>query len=220
MVPRAPSVIAPPPVLRQDWETLAWLASRRSKTLNLDACLVPYFLRRFCGATDKPKSAWFWGPNQETVAAQITKPELTVLRSKPGNPLPLVLRPNQRKSSTLILRLNQEIHAPRLHVHGVDRTQRYSTSRSSGHRVSDLCDHPRSFAPSLLFLSRFSSLHIMPHLPAAHHETNKHDSSNEPKVKGKTTELSQIQIQISPNQWLIIIKSRNWPLGFSQFLSF
>jgi hypothetical protein len=28
----------------------------------------------------------------------------------------------------------------------------------------------------------------MPHLSHAHHETSKHDSPNEPKVKGKTTE--------------------------------
>jgi hypothetical protein len=48
-------------------------------------------LRRFCGTTDKPKPAWFWGPNQEIVAvieAQITKPELAVLRPKLENPHP------------------------------------------------------------------------------------------------------------------------------------
>jgi hypothetical protein len=27
--------------------------------------------------------------------------------------------------------------------------------------------------------------------------------------------LSQIQIQTSPSQWLITIKPKNWPLGFS-----
>jgi hypothetical protein len=59
--------------------------------------------------------------------AQITKPELPVLRPKPGNP------------TTLVLRLNQEIHAPHLHVHGTDHTQHHPTSRSSGHRVPDLC---------------------------------------------------------------------------------
>jgi hypothetical protein len=40
---------------------------------------------------------------------------------------------------TLVLRLNQETHAPRLLVHGADHTQRHPTSRSSGHRVLDLC---------------------------------------------------------------------------------
>jgi hypothetical protein len=32
------------------------------------------------------------------------------------------------------------------------------------------------------------SLHAMLHLPPAHHETNNHDSPNQPKVKDKTTE--------------------------------
>jgi hypothetical protein len=53
------------------------------------------------------------------------------------------------------------------------------------HRVPDLCDHPRSSAPGLLLLPRSSSLHVMPHLPPAHHETNKHDSPNETKIKEK-----------------------------------
>jgi hypothetical protein len=38
MVPRAPASIAPLPVLRPDWETLARLAFTRSKLLDLDAC--------------------------------------------------------------------------------------------------------------------------------------------------------------------------------------
>jgi hypothetical protein len=59
--------------------------------------------------------------------AQITKPELLVLRPRPGNP------------STLVLRLNQEICAPHLLVHGADHTQRHPISRSSGHRVPGLC---------------------------------------------------------------------------------
>jgi hypothetical protein len=33
--------------------------------------------------------------------------------------------------------------------------------------------------------------------------------------KGKTTKMAWIRIQISVSQWLITIKSRNWPLGFS-----
>jgi hypothetical protein len=40
----------------------------RTKLLDLDACPTPISLRQFCGATDKPKPAWFWGTNQETVA--------------------------------------------------------------------------------------------------------------------------------------------------------
>jgi hypothetical protein len=39
-----------------------------SKPLVLNAYPTPTSLRRFCGATDKLKPTWFWGPNQETVA--------------------------------------------------------------------------------------------------------------------------------------------------------
>jgi hypothetical protein len=83
------------------------------------------------------------------------------------------------------LRLNQETRTPSLHVPGAYRTRRHPTSRPSGHRVSDLCDHPRSPASGLLLLPRSSSLHAMPHLPAAHHETSKRDSPNEKRVKEK-----------------------------------
>jgi hypothetical protein len=90
--------------------------------------------------------------------------------------------------SSLVLRLNQETHAPHLDVHGADRTQRHPTSRSPGHRVPDLCDHPQSSTPGLLLLPQSSSLHVMPHLPPAHHETSKHDSPIETKVKEKQKE--------------------------------
>jgi hypothetical protein len=59
--------------------------------------------------------------------AQITKPELLVLRTKSIN------------SSTLVLRPNQETHAPRLLVYSADCTQRHPTSRSSDHRVPGMC---------------------------------------------------------------------------------
>jgi hypothetical protein len=84
--------------------------------------------------------------------AQITKPELPVLRTKLGNPSPPVLRPNRRKQTTLVLRLNQETRASCLHVHGADHTRCHLTSRLPGHRVPDLCDHSRSSVPGLLLL--------------------------------------------------------------------
>jgi hypothetical protein len=58
-------------------------------------------------------------------------------------------------------------------------------------------------------VSYSSSLHAMPHLPSAHHETNK---QRQRKNKRK---LFRIRIQTSPSQWLITIKPRNWPLCFS-----
>jgi hypothetical protein len=133
MMPRAAPVIAPSSVFRQNWETLEWLASRRSKQLDLDACPTP----------SSSSAHRFWGANRQTIAhlvlwpkprncrsdfvGQITKPHLLVLRPNPGN------------LSTLVFRLNQETYAPYLLVHGVCHTQHHPTSRSSGHRVPDLC---------------------------------------------------------------------------------
>jgi hypothetical protein len=39
------------------------------------------------------------------------------------------------------------------------------------------------------------------------------------KDKGQTIEMSWIWIRISPSQWLITIKPRNWPLDFSKSTS-
>jgi hypothetical protein len=113
------------------------------------------------------------------------KPSPQVLMPNRRKPSPLVLRTNQRKLSPLVLRPNQEIRAPHLHMHGADSTRRHPTSRSSDHRVPDLCDHSRSSAPGLLLLSRSSSLSAMSHLPPAYHETSKRDSSNETRIKLK-----------------------------------
>jgi hypothetical protein len=93
------------------------------------------------------------------------------------------------KQSTLVLRLNQETRFPSLHMPGADRTRCHSTSRPPGHRVPDLCDHPWSSAPGLLFLPRSSSLYTMPHLPPAHPETSKRDSPNETKVKERQNKI-------------------------------
>jgi hypothetical protein len=150
----------------------------------------------------------------ETVAAgfEAKPPEIvtTGFEGKPTKAVWVVLRPNHsqtvaidfeaqtdekpsewfwgqttHKPSTLVLRLNQETRAPRLHVHSAGRTRRHPTSRSLGHRVPDLCDHPRSSALGLLLLPWFSSLHAMPHLPLAHRETSKRDSPNKTKIKEK-----------------------------------
>jgi hypothetical protein len=80
VMPRVPSAIAPSLVLRQNWETLTRLASRRSKPPNIDACAHIVFIRSsvlrckptnllplgFEAWTKKP-SRWFWGPNHQTV---------------------------------------------------------------------------------------------------------------------------------------------------------
>jgi hypothetical protein len=78
------------PVLRLDWETLAWLAYRWSKPLDLDACPVSSLSScRFYGAQTKKPSRWFCGPHHQTVAtgfvAQIGKPERVILRPNHKN---------------------------------------------------------------------------------------------------------------------------------------
>jgi hypothetical protein len=57
MVSRALTVVAPPSVFGSEWGTLARLAYTPSKLLDLDTCPTPTSIRRFCGATDKPKLA-------------------------------------------------------------------------------------------------------------------------------------------------------------------
>jgi hypothetical protein len=124
---------------------------------------------------EKIVAAGFEAKPLETVA--------TGFEAKPAKTVRVVLRPNHSQTVDLGLRLNQETRAPSFHVPGADRTWRHPTSLLSGHRVPDLCDHPQSSAPGLLLLPWSLSLHVMPHLPLAHHKTSKRDSPNETKVK-------------------------------------
>jgi hypothetical protein len=169
---------------------------------SFDAKLEKTVVIGFQAKPVKTVAAGFEAKPPETIAAGF--------EAKPTKPVRVVLRPNHsqtvaisfeaqtdekpsewfwgqttHKPSTLVLRLNQETRAPHLHVHGEDRTQRHPTSRSPGHWVPDLCDHPRSSTSGLLLLPRSSSLHAMPHLPPAHHETSKCNSLNETKIKEK-----------------------------------
>jgi hypothetical protein len=125
MVPHAPPTVAPPPVLRPEWETLVWLASRRSKPLDLDTRHPPSvgFVAQPTNqsplgfeAQTKKLSRWFWGPNHQTVAtgfeSHTGKPEPLVLRPNQEKPSPLVLRPNRRKSLPPILRPNRRKPSP------------------------------------------------------------------------------------------------------------
>jgi hypothetical protein len=201
MMPRAPPTVGPPLVLRPNWKTLARLASRRSKPLDPDACPTPKhppvsFVVQPTNqaplgfeAQTKIPSWWFWGPNHQTRAARFV--------AQTG------------KLSTLILRLNQETHAPRLHVHGADRTQR--------HRVPDLWDHSRSSALGLLLLPRSSSLHAMLHLPLTHHETSKRDSPNEHEGRIEPQKCPGFEFKPRHVNDSSHIKPRHWPLGFSIF---
>jgi hypothetical protein len=44
MMPRAPPAIAPSPVLRQNWETLAQVISQQSRQSDVDACPHTVFI--------------------------------------------------------------------------------------------------------------------------------------------------------------------------------
>jgi hypothetical protein len=54
------------------------------------------------------------------------------------------------------------------------------------------------------------------HVTPAHHETNQHDSPNEPKIKEKQNKIILDLNSKSLSQWLSTIKLSNWPLGFSE----
>jgi hypothetical protein len=95
MMPRAPPAVAPPLVLRPDWETLAILASTWSKSLDLDMCptlshspvlwrnqqtetylILKLKPRNHRGDFDTKSpncSCQFWGPNWETLHHRLTK---------------------------------------------------------------------------------------------------------------------------------------------------
>jgi hypothetical protein len=88
MMPRAPPIIAPSPVLRQNWETLDRVASRRSKTPYVDSCPHTVFIRSSV-LRRKPTNHMVLMPKprncRSDFEAQITKPSTLVLSSKPRN---------------------------------------------------------------------------------------------------------------------------------------
>jgi hypothetical protein len=75
------------------------------------------------------------------------------------------------KPSTLVLRLNQETR----HDRPATEYPTCATILGPLHQVSYSCHDPHRCTR-------------MPHLPPAHHETSKHDSQNETKIKEKQNE--------------------------------
>jgi hypothetical protein len=129
-MPRAPPVITPSPVLRQTgnpsptcFQVKQVARSRRVSYAVLHLSVLWRNRQIVAHMVLKPKPRNRHGD----FVSQITKLQLPVLRKKPGN------------TSALVLRLNQKTHAPRFHVHGADHTWHHPTSRSSSHRVANLC---------------------------------------------------------------------------------
>jgi hypothetical protein len=118
-----------------NWEILAWLASTRSKLLDLDVCPMPshppvdfeaqptnHRTLGFEAKTKKP-SHWFWGPNHQTIAtgfeAQTGEPEpppwfwsstkkpTTAFEAKPGETIATGYQAKPEKPSPPVLRPNQ-----------------------------------------------------------------------------------------------------------------
>jgi hypothetical protein len=129
-MPRVPPAVAPPLVLRQteNPNSTCFQARQAARSRHVShAVLLPSILWRnrqtIAHLILRPKLKNCLGDFE----AQITKLELPVLRPKPRSP------------STLILRPNQETRAPHLFMHSVDRKRHHPTSRSSDHRVSNMC---------------------------------------------------------------------------------
>jgi hypothetical protein len=218
MVSHAPPVVVSLPVLRPDWETLSRPASRRSKPPNLGVCPAPSSLHQFCGATDKPKPAWFWGPNQETT--------VVILRPKSPNQSCRFWGPNREThrhqfwgQTGEIIDLGFEAQpgnpcfsSPRArcrpHTASPDLSINQSLSTRPVQSSPVLCT--RSLTPTMILIAAHHAA------PAACTPRDKQTwFSKETKNNGKTTEMSWILIQTPASQWLITIKPKNWPLGFS-----
>jgi hypothetical protein len=146
----------------------------------------------------------FWGANQETSShmvlrpklrnrhgdfvGQIIKPQLSVLRTKPGNSSKWFWGPTTRTVATgFAVKLGETVH---LGFEAEPRNMCSSSpyARYTSHTVSPnlpivwppsirpVLDHLWSSPPDLLLLPRSSSLPVVSHLSPTHHETSKHDS--------------------------------------------
>jgi hypothetical protein len=180
MMPCAPPVVAPSPVLRKKlWNpsSTCFMMKQAVGCQRVSSHRIN-LLNAFESQTDKPPPTWFWGTNQETV--------IVILRPKSPNRRHWIWGPN-KEIVTVVLRSNHwQIIITSFEVK--PENPRFSSPtcvRCKSHMTSlDLPivwppsiwlvpNHPWSSAPSLLLLSRSSSLPIMSHSPPTHHETNK-----------------------------------------------
>jgi hypothetical protein len=159
-----------------------------------------------------PSPPWFWGSTKKPTTGFEAKPEETITTSfeaklektvatgfeaklaktvaagfeaKPLETVRVVLMPNHSQTVDLGFEAqprNSRSYSPRARC----RLHTVSPDLSTAQPPSTWPVRPsRSSAPGLLLLPRFSSLHVMLHLPPKHHETSKRDSSNETKIKEK-----------------------------------
>jgi hypothetical protein len=152
----------PPSVLRPDWETLARLASRRSKPLDLDTCPTPSsssisFVAQptnhslFSFEDQMKKSSWwFWGSNQQTTTigfeAWIEKPVATGIEAKAEETFDLGFEAKLRNSrfSSPCARCRPHTVSPDLSIVWPPSTRSVLDHPWSLHQVSySCCDHHR-----------------------------------------------------------------------------
>jgi hypothetical protein len=156
---------APPPVLRSYWKTLARLTFRQSKPLDLDTCPTSSSSRQFCGTTDKPYSAWFWGQNKETIAV--------ILWSKSPNRSYRFWGPNQETVDLGFEAIPRNPHSSLPCARYRPHTVSPDLSIVRPPSTQPALDHSQSSTSGLLLLPRSSLLPAMPHLSPAILHTNR-----------------------------------------------
>jgi hypothetical protein len=162
------------------------------------------------------RSYWFWGLNRKLIPV-VLRPNhlqtvLVVLRPNHWQIIPVVLRSNHWQPVPVVLMPN---HWQTVHL-GFEAQPRNSCSSSpcvryKPHTTSPnlsivrspstrpMLDHFHPSAPGLLLLPQSSSLHAMLHLSPAHHETSKHDSPHDIKIKVKLPQHPRFEF----NPWHI-----------------
>jgi hypothetical protein len=173
----------------------------------------------FEAQTKKPPR-WFSDPNYQTGAAgfetQTRKPEATNFEAKLGETVATGFDAKPGETINLVLRLNQETRAPRLHVHGTYHTRCHPTSWSPGHWVPDLC------LTILGPLQQVSySCHDPRRCPPCHtyylhttRQANKIPHTNQ-RIKEKLSKCPRFKFKPQHVNDSSYIKPRYWPLGFS-----
>jgi hypothetical protein len=242
MVPCAPPTIAHPSVLMPDWKTLAQLDFTWSKPVDLDVYpmsshpLIGFETQRtnrimlsFEVKIKKP-SQWFWSPNYQTVVtgfeAQIEKPSTTlVLRLNQEIHTGFEAKPEETVTTGFEAKLEKTVD---LDFEAESKNPRSSSPRAQCRPhmtppdlsiIRPLSTRPVRSSPVLCIRSPTSAMiliavrHVAPATCTPRDKQTWFSKWN--KDKGKTNKPSWIWIQTSPIQWLITIKSRNWPLGFS-----
>jgi hypothetical protein len=213
MVPRA----HPPSRLCQSWgqtgkPKIWWLASSRSKPSDLDACPALSSLRRFCGATDKLRHAWFWGSNQETITVILRpkspnrscrfwgpnqKTRATGFEVKPEKTVRVVLRSNHSQTIDLVFEAqsrNTYSSSPRArcrpHIASPDLPIIQSPSIRPMRPCPVLCT--RSSTPATIL---GAVCHVTPATCTPRDKQTRFSKWN--RDKGKTSKISWIRIQTS-----------------------